>query len=220
MKFVSKLLAAIACSLLVVGCMNALRWNPEYHTVKSGETLYSIAMQYSLDTRTLIKWNDLGREGRIREGQKLRLSAPAVSGLPAADRTAVAPPPVTLPAPAWLWPVPGPVIEGYGVSVSTESGMRLGGAAGEPVRATAAGEVVYAGDGLRSYGLLMIVEHNETWLSAYGFNSSLLAAEGDRVQAGQIIAEMGEARDGKALLHFEIRRNGTPVNPQSYLPRR
>ena len=98
--------------------------------------------------------------------------------------------------------------------------MRMGGSTGEPVRATAAGEVVYAGDGLRSYGLLTIVKHNETWLSAYGFNSVLLVSEGERVRAGQVIAEMGEASDGKAALHFEIRRNGSPVNPQSYLPPR
>jgi lipoprotein NlpD len=73
---------------------------------------------------------------------------------------------------------------------------------------------------LRSYGQLLILKHNETWLSAYGFNSKLLVAEGDRVQSGQKIAEMGSDSGGKTLLHFEIRRNGQPVDPLRYLPAR
>ena len=80
--------------------------------------------------------------------------------------------------------------------------------------------MVYAGTGLRSYGQLVIVKHNGTWLSAYGFSQTLLVREGDRVAAGQEIAEMGETADGKAALHFEIRRNGKPVDPLLYLPNR
>ena len=106
------------------------------------------------------------------------------------------------------------------MSPKTQSGVRIGGAPGAPVAAAAAGDIVYAGTGLRSYGQLLIVKHNETWLSAYGFNSRLLVGEGDRVAQGQVIAEMGEDSTGNAILHFEIRRNGKPVNPLQYLPRR
>jgi lipoprotein NlpD len=203
--------------------MNALRWNPDYHTVRSGETLYSIAMQYNLDTRHLIMWNDLGSDGRIRQGQKLRLNAPqgGVASRGSSVGSGAAPVANTvLPAPRWRWPAKGPVIAGYGATAKTESGIRIGGNSGDPVLATAGGEVVYAGDGLRSYGLLLIIKHNETWLSAYGFNSTLLTGEGDRVEAGQVIAEMGEDRAGTDMVHFEIRRNGKPVNPTSYLPAR
>ena len=90
---------------------------------------------------------------------------------------------------------------------------------GKPL-AEAKGEVVYAGSGLKSYGQLVIVKHNDTWLTAYGFNSLLMVREGDRVGARQQIAEMGRNSRGRQLLHFEIRRNGKPVDPLGYLPKR
>jgi lipoprotein NlpD len=108
----------------------------------------------------------------------------------------------------------------YGESPKTESGIRIAGQDGQNVFAVAAGEIVYAGSGLASYGQLLIIKHNQTWLSAYGFNSRLLVAEGQKVSAGQNIALMGRDAAGKAVLHFEIRRNGQPVDPLKYLPKR
>ena len=86
--------------------------------------------------------------------------------------------------------------------------------------AAAAGEVVYSGSGLIGYGQLIIVKHNETFLSAYGHNSRLAVREGDRVKAGEAIAQMGEGPGKEPVLHFEVRRNGKPVDPMNYLPRR
>lgn len=208
------------------GCAGALSWNPETYTVRQGDTLYSIAMDFNLDARDIASWNDLGSGNYIREGQKLRLTRPtsgkSVSRKSASGKSAPAPAAArpTLPAPRWQWPASGSVLLRYGQSTKTQSGIRIGGTQGRPVVATAAGEVVYAGTGLRSYGNLLIVKHNETWLSAYGFNSRLLVAEGARVTQGQSIAEMGEDSSGTALLHFEIRRNGKPVDPLQYLPAR
>jgi lipoprotein NlpD len=238
LKTLSAYLAIVLCALTLAACSNALNWQSGQsgqsrqsrqsgqsgqHTVRSGETLYSIAMQYNLDQRQLASWNSLGSGAYIREGQRLRLQPP--SGYKAAQNKNASAKSTTsitsvLPAPAWRWPTAGPLLLRFGESSKTNSGIRIGGAEGQPVLATAAGEVVYSGTGLRSYGQLLILKHNETWLSAYGFNSKLLVAEGDRVQSGQKIAEMGSDSGGKTLLHFEIRRNGQPVDPLRYLPAR
>ncbi|MCI0591037.1 MAG: peptidoglycan DD-metalloendopeptidase family protein [Gammaproteobacteria bacterium] len=103
---------------------------------------------------------------------------------------------------------------------SAERGLDITGQFGEAVSAAAAGQVVYSGGGLIGYGKLIIIKHSETYLSAYAHNSKLLVAEGDRVESGQQIAIMGRNSDGQATLHFEIRQNGTPVNPLNYLPNR
>jgi lipoprotein NlpD len=218
--------ALLCCFIALTGCSNALRWHPDYYTVRSGDTLYSIAMRYDLDARDLAAWNRLGDGAFIRQGQKLHLKPAAgysakTSG--PASRATRKPPSksgAALPAPSWRWPTNGAVVLRYGASSKTQSGIRIAGKEGQAVTATAGGDVVYAGTGLKSYGQLLIIKHNETWLSAYGFNDRLLVVEGDRVNAGQKIATMGSDSAGRPLLHFEIRRNGQPVNPQRYLPKR
>jgi lipoprotein NlpD len=99
-------------------------------------------------------------------------------------------------------------------------GIDLGGKLGEPVLAAASGQVVYSGSGLRGYGKLLIIKHNETFLSAYAHNDRLLVKEGDLVKVGQRIADMGSSGTDRVKLHFEIRRDGTPVDPLKFLPRR
>jgi lipoprotein NlpD len=103
---------------------------------------------------------------------------------------------------------------------ATRRGVGIGGNLGQPVHAAAAGEVVYSGTALIGYGELIIIKHSDTLLSAYGHNRARLVEEGDRVGRGEQIAEMGMNERDEELLHFEIRRNGQPVNPLSYLPRR
>ena len=122
------------------------------------------------------------------------------------------------PVDRWSWPADGKVSRVY--SAQRHKGIDLDGERGSPVMATAAGVVVYAGTGVSGYGALLIVKHNETYLSAYGHNDALLAAEGQRVSAGQVIARMGSTSSDSVKLHFEIRRNGRPVNPTSLLPQR
>jgi len=116
----------------------------------------------------------------------------------------------------WFWPAEGTVSRAY--SAERHKGIDLVGERGSPVMATAAGVVVYAGTGVTGYGALLIVKHNDTYLSAYGHNDALLAAEGQHVDAGQVIARMGSTSSDSVRLHFEIRRNGRPVNPTSLLP--
>ncbi len=98
-------------------------------------------------------------------------------------------------------------------------GIDIAGKLGQPVIATAAGSVVYAGSGLRGYGELVIIKHNDTFISAYGHNRRLLVNEGQQVKAGQQIAEMGSTGTDQVKLHFEIRRQGKPVDPLQYLPK-
>lgn len=119
----------------------------------------------------------------------------------------------------WRWPLSGKVTQTFRSSERTRQGIRISGRAGQMVLSAGPGSVVYSGSGLKGYGNLIIVKHNKKYLSAYGFNRRLMVKEGDRVKGGQSLAEVGQAPDGAHILHFEIRRNGTAVDPLRYLPR-
>ncbi len=119
----------------------------------------------------------------------------------------------------WQWPVIGSVIQTFSAA-NGEKGIDIAGNAGTPVKAAASGRVVYAGSGLRGYGQLVIVQHNDEFLSAYAHNQSLLVAEGDTIRPGQTLAYMGSSGTDRVKLHFEIRRNGDPVDPLKLLPKR
>ncbi|MGY1457042.1 MULTISPECIES: peptidoglycan DD-metalloendopeptidase family protein [unclassified Luteimonas] len=136
-----------------------------------------------------------------------------------------APPQPTGSAPAssavsWRWPADGSLVSRYVDGDPTRQGIGVAGSAGQAVRAAGDGVVVYSGSGLVGYGELVIIKHDEQWLSAYGHNRKRLVGEGDRVKAGQQIAEMGRTGADRDMLHFEIRYNGKPVDPLRYLPRR
>ncbi|MFY9514199.1 MAG: peptidoglycan DD-metalloendopeptidase family protein, partial [Rubrivivax sp.] len=134
--------------------------------------------------------------------------------------------PAPTPAPArepdedlnWAWPAAGPVVANFDDAKS--KGLAISGKPGDPVLATADGRVVYAGSGLRGYGNLIIVKHNATFLSAYAHNQALLVKEDQVVRRGQKIAEMGNSDADRVQLHFEIRRQGKPVDPAKLLPPR
>ena len=136
---------------------------------------------------------------------------------PAPDTT---PALVQLPLPAesftWSWPTQGSIVKSD--TPVAKNGIDIAGKSGQQINASAPGEVVYSGSGLLGYGKLIIIKHNDTFLSAYAHNSELLVKEGDRVRGGQNIALMGEKTNGTAFLHFEIRKNGQPVDPLKYLP--
>ena len=118
----------------------------------------------------------------------------------------------------WIWPGNGPVLAGF--DEAKNKGLDIGGTAGEPVLASADGKVVYAGAGLRGYGNLIILKHNNVYLTAYAHNQSLLVKEDQSVKKGQKIAEMGNSDADRVKLHFEVRRQGKPVDPAKYLPAR
>jgi lipoprotein NlpD len=214
-----------------------------YHRVQDGETLYSLGWQYGYDYRTLAAWNNIGPPYVIQPGQWLRIMPPAGETstgqrrppAPAVIETSAAPPrarpeptpsdnPQSATSPGtitWSWPARGRLVVTFSPERPMQKGVDIGGDLGEPVRAAAAGRVVYSGSGLIGYGNLVIIKHNDHYLSAYGYNRRLLVKEGDHVDRGQEIAEMGVASSGAKdiKLHFEIRRNGEPVDPLRFLPR-
>jgi lipoprotein NlpD len=207
------------------------------HVVERGDTLYKIAWQHRIDQRDLAVWNGLADPDTLRVGQRLRLVPPRGYVAPppvqtatgsarrqpptastptrtrgAAPRPAAAPPAAVRP-PAWAWPTEGQVVAKFGAGEGIASGIAIGGREGQPVRAAAAGRVVYAGGGLIGYGQLVIIKHDETFLSAYGYNSNVLVTQGQEVARGATIALMGLSPGRQPRLHFEIRRNGVPVDP-------
>lgn len=121
--------------------------------------------------------------------------------------------------PAWRWPTKGPLLSSFSDAAASRKGIKIAGKAGQDVIASAAGRVVYSGNGLPRYGNLLIIKHNDVYLSAYAHNESLLVKEGDNVQSGQKIATLGRTGTQRDQLHFEIRRNGKPVDPMRYLPK-
>nr|WP_278959287.1 peptidoglycan DD-metalloendopeptidase family protein [Pseudomonas alcaligenes] len=128
--------------------------------------------------------------------------------------------PVQRSAQGWAWPANGMLIGKFSSNGSLNKGIDIAGELGQPVLAAADGAVVYAGSGLRGYGELVIIKHSDAYVSAYGHNRRLLVREGQQVKVGQHIAEMGSTGADRVKLHFEIRRQGKPVDPLQYLPRR
>jgi len=120
---------------------------------------------------------------------------------------------------AWAWPADGQILKRYSDHDSTK-GLDIGGARGNPVRATAYGRVVYQGSGLRGYGQLIIIKHSNDYLSAYAHNDKIYVKEGEVVKRGQKIADMGSSGTDRVKLHFEIRRQGAPIDPLKFLPKR
>ncbi len=162
-------------------------------------------------------------EGRPLDGRPAAPGGSAASG--AAAVATPAPPPASAAETGgadenlrWVWPAEGPLLAPF--DEAKTKGLEIGGAAGDPVLAAADGRVVYAGAGLRGYGNLVIVKHNATYLSAYAHNQTLLVKEDEIVRRGQKIAEMGSSDADKVELHFEIRRQGKPIDPMRLLPPR
>ena len=228
--------AAYLSLLLLAGCAGALQWNtqqdaapveaaPATYTVKPGDDLYAIAFRYGLDYHDVASWNHLGSDYRIHPGDKLVLRAPAGSLHKPAPGTASARAAVVVVAPPagavqWAWPVEGQVVRMFHTGDSLAKGIDITAQQGAEIHAASSGKVVYAGTGIVGYGKLIIIKSSEAFLSAYADNDQILVKEGDSVRTGDRIATMGLGRDGRPVLHFEIRYGGDPVDPLSYLPKR
>lgn len=222
------IVAVVAC--LLTACGPPTRWDqtPQEHVVRRGETLFAISWRYGLDAEEVARWNRLGDGSLIYPGQVIRLTPPAGGGTSnvgsaSASRSSAArslPPIPTQPAPPFRWPTDGKVVVEFGKRPGSGTGLLIAGRTGQRVEAAASGHVVYSGGGLIGYGELIILKHNDTYLSAYGHNASLLVKEGESVKKGQRIATMGEGPGREPRLHFEIRKNGEPVNPRQLLPAR
>lgn len=199
----------------------------EYYVVQPGDTLYKIAFEQGLDYRDLAAWNGIADVNFIRSGERLRLLPPRKPPVapPAVNNPRNTPPPVEAPATeesqevaTWIWPVRGSLLESFD-DAGGSKGIDIAGKLGSPVLAAAAGRVVYAGEGLRGYGKLIIIKHNQATLSAYAHHSRILVSEGQFVGQGQKIGEMGDSGADRVKLHFEIRSFGRPQNPLTYLPK-
>ena len=198
-------------------------------TVQKGDTLFGIAFRNGIDRRDLAAWNGLDEPYTIFPGQRLRLYPATARAGSSSERphTATPPNPVKVAPPAppvsglvWGWPADGELIGRYVAGEPTRQGIDIAGTSGEAVRAAGDGVVVYSGSGLVGYGELIIIKHNDAWLSAYGHNRNRLVNEGQLVKRGQKIAEIGRSGAPRDMLHFEVRYNGKPVDPLIYLPPR
>lgn len=204
------------------------RWNgiPAPYTIYVGQTL-----QTRLKQAAVASVEPSARPEAAAKSAPSETPAPKQSVTPKlSSPQKIEPPPVAKPAAQpnsavalgpvsdWLWPNRGKVIRSY--SSSLHKGIDIAGKRGDAVRAAAAGVVVYAGTGVKGYGALLIVKHNDLYLSAYGHNDVLQVAEGDSVSAGQQIAQMGSTGTDRVKLHFEIRKQGKPINPTALLGKR
>jgi len=203
------------------------------YVVRAGDTLYKIAQSNGMDVATLSRLNNISDPTQLRIGQVLRLSGgtpmpsqpPAVATAPASVEPVkpVTPPPATAARASdanlvsWGWPSGGRIIQGFN---SNTKGIDIEGAPGDPVVAAADGKVMYAGNGVRGLGNLVLLGHSDGFITAYAHNQQLLVKTGDDVKKGSRIALLGQTDTTSPRLHFEIRRKGTPVNPLSYLPAR
>ncbi len=212
------------------------------HTVQKGETLFSLAWRYGWDYKALASANKIPYPYTIYPGQVLtiRHSGYAIESSETASSKNLAKskssknhqgpsaykssPQATKPSVSygdlqWSWPAKGEVIAKFSTKAPTNKGIDISGSLGESVFAAAAGSVVYAGSGLLGYGNLVIIKHDDQYLSAYAHNKTLLVKENQEVKAGQTIAEIGSSGTDKVKLHFEIRHEGKPVDPLKHLPK-
>jgi len=199
------------------------------YVVKPGDTLYQIAQRNNMSVSTLARLNSISDPSQLRVGQTLRLSgdvpaAPppsAATPIPVTPSTPLEPPTAPRASDAalisWAWPASGKIIQSFN---SNTKGIDIQGASGDPVVAAASGKVMYAGNGVRGLGNLILLGHSNGFITAYAHNQSLLVKSGQQVSKGDKIALLGQTDTSSPRLHFEIRRSGTPVNPLSYLPAR
>jgi lipoprotein NlpD len=218
--------------------------------VKPGDTMTRIGLETGQTAKDIARWSGVDNPHKIEVGQVLRVVPPVPSSaVPAAVASTsaatgvvtqpvtqasvtptgnAAPPSSTTVSPvvagggdddiAWIWPTSGAVLAGF--DEVKNKGLDIAGSLGDSVVAAADGRVVYVGAGLRGYGNLIILKHNNTYLTAYAHNKSLLVIEDQAVRKGQKIAEMGNSDADRVKLHFEVRRQGKPVDPSKYLPSR
>jgi lipoprotein YgeR len=228
----------VAAVVAVLAACGSAPVGPGFYRVERGDTLTKIARDNRQAVSSIVRWNNLPNPDSIEVGQVLRVAPPA--GTATATTSAAAPsastrsrssaaasnsapaeapvnvanaPPISL-----VWPAAGTVIRRF--DGKNSKGIDIADTAGTPVVAAASGTVVYAGNGLRGYGNLLIIKHNADYLTAYAHNRALLVKEGQAVQQGQKIAEMGDTDNDRVMLHFELRYDGRSIDPSRSLPPR
>ncbi|MAF81784.1 MAG: peptidase M23 [Proteobacteria bacterium] len=217
-----------------------------FYTVRKGDTLYGIALAFGQNWRDIASWNNLTDPDKIKVGEKLRVVPKDVGNAAVSiplKSAAIETPSGKLEETGneralddaspddniyrdeglvaslgWVWPANGQITEQF--SDSNSKGISIAGAAGEAIFAVSDGKVVYSGNGLRGYGNLVIIKHPDEFITAYAHNKSIFVKEGEAVNKGQKIAEMGMSETDSPKLLFEVRRGGKPLDPLLYLPNR
>lgn len=201
---------------------------PGWYLVKPTDTLYSVAWRYDIDFKSLAAWNQITPPYFIKPGQYISLIKPKnvrdnrkiVSKSQEKLKKSIKPIKKTKIKPIeWIWPIKGKLLNNFSFKDINKRGINIASKVSQPIAAVSSGKIVYAGNGLEGYKNLIIIKHNETFLSAYARNKDLLVKEGDVVKKGKVIANMGVDKDHGFVLHFQIRKNGKPVDPIRYLPK-
>ena len=230
-----KIIIVCFFTLLVNACATtnvSSYFSSDQYVVQPGDTLTTIAFRYKMDVSQLLKWNHLSANSVIKPGQRIYVKTPDKDAKPTTTVATAKPTPYKKPVKKWkkkpivkkhvsiknkynwVWPV----VNNYNITnkKSLLKGLTFTGKQGSNVVASAAGTVIYSGSGLKKYGNLVIVKHNNQLLTAYAFNKKNLVKEKDKVKKGQVIATMG-TKNKKGHLYFEVRKNGKPTNPLYYL---
>lgn len=206
---------------------------PQTYTVRYGDTLYAIAFDYNMDYKKIASYNNIYKPYRLKLGQKLKIPMRKLIQRPnhknITQKKLFIPITTNLKSNVnlqrlrsnknkqWIWPAQGQIVTNF-LPEQGKKGINIAGKKGQMIQAAASGVVAYAGNGLLGYGNLIILKHDEKFLTAYGNNRRNLVREGQKVKAGQFIAEMGIIDKKIWGVHFEIRKNGIPINPITYLP--
>lgn len=196
---------------------NAAQWNappprpvavqPGYYRVAPGDTLASVGAGFGQRPQDIAEWNRLPATASLVPGQVLRVAPPVGANANAGGGPAI----------HFAWPAYGQVLKS--MQAGGSKGIVIAGRAEDPVRAAADGTVIYVGNAIQQYAALVVVKHGDGIVTAYAVNGPVAVSEGDSVRKGQQIAQMGTDKTGRSTLQFEIRRDGTPMDPLAYLPR-
>ncbi len=183
------------------------------YTVRKGDTLFGIAWRYGLDIDELAQWNRIANKHQIFIGQVLRTQPP----LGVKRRRVVVPKVSRSGMSGWRWPTRGKVVSTYSPNAPGKQGLRIRGRRGQAVVAANGGEVAYTGSGLSGFGRMVIVRHPDKVLSAYGYLDSITVHEGQKLRSGERIGTAGIGPKDTAMLYFEVRKQGQPVDPYRYI---
>lgn len=228
-----RLLMCLIIGFALSGCAgNSSKSEGSYsgsvYTVKRGDTLSRISRMTGTSVRDLARMNGISPPYTIEIGQKLKVSGASKSSgsKKSSSQTAKVTPSSAVPKSSWppvgqrcwRWPASGKVVMTYSTSEGGNKGIDIAGSRGQPVYAAGAGKVVYVGNQLRGYGNLVMIKHNEDYITAYAHNDKLMVNNGQNVKIGQQIATMGNSDADSVRLHFQIRYRATAIDPLRYLP--
>lgn len=226
-----RLLMCLVLGLALSGCAGNSSegsYSGSVYTVKRGDTLSRISRMSGTSVRDLARMNGISPPYTIEVGQKLKVSGASSSSTKksTASKTAKVVPSSAVPQSSWppvgqrcwRWPASGKVVMTYSTSEGGNKGIDIAGSRGQPVYAAGAGKVVYVGNQLRGYGNLVMIKHNEDYITAYAHNDKLMVNNGQSVKIGQQIATMGSSDADSVRLHFQIRYRATAIDPLRYLP--